>query len=321
MANEMLDVQNVKKYFPISNGLFAKKTYVKAIDDVSINVEKGEILSLVGESGSGKSTLAKLVNGLIEADNGAITFKDKDLTNESEKVWRSYRRPMQMIFQDPFASLSPKMKIKDIVGEPLIIHYPKMSKRNREDLVKETLETCGIGSDHLDKYPHEFSGGQRQRVGIARALILKPELIVLDEPVSALDVSVQAQILNLLKDLQEKFQLTYLFISHDLSVVEHLSDNVAVMYLGNIVEVASKENLFDDPKHPYTQALLSSVPHSDPAVQRERVILSGEIPSAADPPTGCKFHTRCPFAMDICKQVAPEMQTLENGTQVACHLY
>lgn len=321
MSNNMLDVQNVKKYFPISNGLFAKKTFVKAIDDVSFSIKKGKILSLVGESGCGKSTLARLVNGMAEADTGQIIFKNKNLTHENEKTWRSYRKPMQMIFQDPSASLSPKMKVKDIVEEPLIIHYPGMSTTERRKLVHETLDTCGMGEQHLEKYPHQLSGGQQQRIGISRALVLRPELIVLDEPVSALDVSVQAQILNLLMDLQEEFNLTYLFISHDLSVVEHISDHVAVMYLGNIVEITSKETLFDDPKHPYTQALLSSVPQSDPEKQRERIILSGEIPDASNPPQGCKFHTRCPFAMDICKKVVPEMQTLENGTQVACHLY
>ncbi|MFD2211469.1 ABC transporter ATP-binding protein [Virgibacillus halophilus] len=317
----VLDIQNLKKYFSISNGLFAKKTFVKAIDDVSFSVKKGETLSLVGESGCGKSTLAKLVNGLIQADNGKIIFKDRDLTHESERGWRPYRQPMQMIFQDPYASLSPKMKVKEIVAEPLKIHHPNMTKMEREKLVQETLYTCGIGYHHLDKHPHEFSGGQRQRIGIARALVLRPELLVLDEPVSALDVSVQAQILNLLKDLQEEFNLTYLFISHDLSVVEHISNNIAVMYLGDIVEIAAKKNLFEDPKHPYTQALLSSVPNIDPKVKRERIILSGEIPNAASPPEGCKFHTRCPLAMDICKKVRPHMQTLGDGGQVSCHLY
>lgn len=320
-AKEILEVDRLKKYFPISRGLFAKKDYVKAVDDVSFSIKKGDTVSIVGESGCGKSTLARLVNGLIQADTGKIVFKDHDLTHESEETWRSFRQPMQMIFQDPYASLSPKMKIKDLVGEPLKIHRPDMSAADREKTVRETLDICGIGQHHLEKHPHQFSGGQRQRIGIARALVLRPELMVLDEPVSALDVSVQAQILNLLKDLQEEYNLTYLFISHDLSVVEHISNDVAVMYLGNIVELAPKETLFEDPKHPYTQALLSSVPHPDPNVRKERITLKGEIPNAMNPPSGCKFHTRCPFAMDICKKARPEMQTLDNGSEVACHLY
>lgn len=320
-SNPVLEIKHIKKYFKISKGWFAEKKYVKAVDDVSFSIEKGRTASIVGESGCGKSTLARLVNGLIEADSGEIVFKGNDLTHKNEAVWRTFRQPMQMIFQDPYASLSPQMKIKDLVAEPLLIHYPEMSKKEIEKIVQKTLDICGIGSQHLGKYPHQFSGGQRQRIGIARALVLRPELVILDEPVSALDVSVQAQILNLLKDLQEKFDLTYLFISHDLSVVNHISDDVAVMYLGNIVEISSRDTLFESPKHPYTQALLSSVPDKDPKFKRERIILKGEIPNAANPPSGCKFHTRCPFAMDVCKKVAPVMQTLDNGTQVACHLY
>lgn len=321
MSNVILDLQDVKKHFEISNGLFAKKTIVKAVDGVSLAVERGKTTSIVGESGCGKSTLARLANGLLDATDGKITFKETDLTNENEATWRKFRQPMQMIFQDPYGSLSPQMKIKDLVEEPLLIHKPDMPKKDREKLVMETLDICGIGKHHLNKYPHQFSGGQRQRIGIARALVLRPEFIILDEPVSALDVSVQAQILNLLADLQEQFNLTYLFISHDLSVVEHISDEVAVMYLGNVVEVATKEQLFEDPKHPYTKALISSVPHADPTMKRERIVLKGEIPNAANPPAGCKFHTRCPFAMDKCKSVVPEMQTLDNGTRTACHLY
>lgn len=320
-SNVILDIQNAKKHFEISNGLFAKKTIVKAVDGVSLSVERGSTTSIVGESGCGKSTLARLANGLLVLSDGSIMFKNTDLTHENEKTWRKFRQPMQMIFQDPYGSLSPQMKIKDLVGEPLIIHKPEMSKEEREKIVQETLDICGIGNHHLNKYPHQFSGGQRQRIGIARALVLRPEFIILDEPVSALDVSVQAQILNLLDDLQEQFNLTYLFISHDLSVVEHISDKVAVMYLGNIVEVASKEQLFKNPKHPYTQALISSVPDADPNIQKERIVLKGEIPNAANPPAGCKFHTRCPFAMEKCKTIAPEMIKMENGTETACHLY
>lgn len=320
-SDTVLEITNLKKYFPISKGIFAKKAHVKAIDDVSFSIRKGETASIVGESGCGKSTLARLVNGLIEADEGKIVFKDKDLTHEKENVWRSYRQPMQMIFQDPYASLSPKIKVKDLVGEPLKVHRPTMSKTERLQLVEETLDICGIGRHHLNKYPHQFSGGQRQRIGISRALVLHPELMILDEAVSALDVSVQAQILNLLRDLQERFDLTYFFISHDLSVVEHISDTIIVMYLGNIVEIADKQTLFHDPKHPYTKALLSSIPQTHPKNQREKIVLQGEIPNAAEPPSGCKFHTRCPMAMDICKKVRPEMQTIEDVSQVACHLY
>ena len=319
--NVILNIQDIKKHFEISNGLFAKKTVVKAVDGVSLSVEKGSTTSIVGESGCGKSTLARVANGLLEATDGKLEFKQTDLTHENEKVWRQYRQPMQMIFQDPYGSLSPQMRIKDLVAEPLMIHRPSMPKEEREKLVAETLDICGIGKHHLNKYPHQFSGGQRQRIGIARALVLRPEFIILDEPVSALDVSVQAQILNLLDDLQEQFNLTYLFISHDLSVVEHISDKVAVMYLGNIVEVATKEELFENPKHPYTKALISSVPHTDPSKKRERIVLKGEIPNAANPPSGCKFHTRCPFAMEHCKTDVPTMQTLDNGTETACHLY
>lgn len=320
-TNNILEVKNLKKHFEISNGLFSSSTYVKAVHDVSFSIKKGETFSLVGESGCGKSTLGRLVNGLITADEGKIIFKGNDMTEASEKTWRSYRQPMQMIFQDPYGSLSPRQKVKDLVEEPLLIHNLSLSRQERQERVRKTLDICGIGKHQLDKYPHEFSGGQRQRVGIARALILNPEMIISDEPVSALDVSVQAQVLNLLKDLQEEYGLTYLFISHDLSVVEHLSNNVAVMYLGEIVEKAPRDVIFNQPKHPYTQALLSSVPTPDPNSDKERIVLKGEIPSASNPPSGCKFHTRCPFAMDICKRVAPEMQTLENGTRTACHLY
>lgn len=228
---------------------------------------------------------------------------------------------MQMVFQDPFASLSPRMKIKDILKEPLDIHFKQMNSKEKDTLVMNLLEKCGISEFHLNKYPHEFSGGQRQRIGIARALILQPDLIIADEPVSALDVSIQSQILNLMKDLQKEFDLTYLFISHDLSVVEHISDRVGVMYLGDLVEVATKEKIFTDPKHPYTQALLSSIPQMDPTVKREPIILSGEIPSADNPPTGCKFHTRCPFATDECKQKVPDKQNIDDDQMVACHLY
>lgn len=320
-ANSLLQVRDLKKHFPLSNGLFSRKEFVKAVDNVSFSIEKGETFSLVGESGCGKSTTGRLINGLLDADDGKIIYKNNDLAGAKEKVWHSYRKSMQMIFQDPYASLSPKMKIKDAVAEPLIIHEPHLSNEKRLERVRETLEVCGISSHHLNKYPHEFSGGQRQRIGIARALIVQPELIIADEPVSALDVSVQAQVLNLLQDLQEDFGLTYLFISHDLSVVEHVSNRIAVMYLGNIVEITSRDRIFSDPKHPYTKALISSMPSMDPNHKRERIILQGEIPNAVNPPKGCKFHTRCPFAMDICKAVKPSPQKLDNETEVSCHLY
>lgn len=322
MNNEtLIEVKDVKKYFPLSKSMFAEKKHVKAVDGVSFYIKKGETFGLVGESGCGKSTTGRLINGLIKADSGEVNFKGKGLANASEKIWKKYRRPMQMIFQDPYASLSPRMRVKDILMEPLTIHFPKMSRKEKNNVVTELMEKCGISEHHLNKFPHEFSGGQRQRIGIARALVLQPELLIADEPVSALDVSIQSQILNLLKDLQEEYNLTYLFISHDLSVVEHISDRVGVMYLGNIVETATKEALFNDPKHPYTQALLSSIPQPDPKKKRETIMLSGEIPSAANPPSGCKFHTRCPFAMDICKVKVPEMKQLDNDQFAACHLY
>ncbi|WP_257349288.1 ABC transporter ATP-binding protein [Pseudalkalibacillus decolorationis] len=317
----LIDIKNVKKYFPLSKKWFAEKRYVKAVDGISFFIKKGETFGLVGESGCGKSTTGRLINGLIKVDSGEVNFKGTNLANVSEKSWKQYRKPMQMVFQDPYASLSPRMKVKDILLEPLLIHYPKMPRNEKKMLVTELLEKCGISEFHLDKYPHEFSGGQRQRIGIARSLILRPELIIADEPVSALDVSIQSQILNLMKDLQEEFGLTYLFISHDLSVVEHISDRVGVMYLGSLVEIATKQQIFEDPKHPYTQALLSSIPQPDPKKKRESVILSGEIPSASNPPSGCKFHTRCPVAMDICKEKVPELQQLDIEQNVACHLY
>ncbi len=322
MKDEVLiDIKDVKKHFPLSKKWFAEKKYVKAVDGVSFSIKKGETFGLVGESGCGKSTTGRLINGLIKADSGEIKFKGKNLANISEKDWKKYRKPMQMVFQDPYASLSPRLKVKDILSEPLKIHYPKMPNDEKKKLVTELMDKCGISEFHLEKYPHEFSGGQRQRIGIARSLILRPELIIADEPVSALDVSIQSQILNLMKDLQEEFGLTYLFISHDLSVVEHISDRVGVMYLGNLVEIARKRQIFEDPKHPYTQALLSSIPQPDPKKKRETIVLTGEIPSAANPPSGCKFHTRCPAAMEICRKIVPELKQLGREQYTACHLY
>ncbi|NGP45122.1 dipeptide ABC transporter ATP-binding protein [Bacillaceae bacterium SIJ1] len=322
MKDEILvEVKDVKKHFPLTKKWFAEKKVVKAVDGVSFSIKKGETFSLVGESGCGKSTTGRLINGLIKTDSGEVIYKGERLTNLSEKEWKKYRKPMQMVFQDPYASLSPRMKVKDILLEPLTIHYPKMPSAEKDQLVTELMGKCGISEFHLEKYPHEFSGGQRQRIGIARSLILRPEIIIADEPVSALDVSIQSQILNLMKDLQEEYDLTYLFISHDLSVVEHISDRVGVMYLGNLVEVASKQQLFESPKHPYTQALLSSIPQPDPKRKREEIVLRGEIPSASNPPSGCKFHTRCPFAMDVCRTKVPEMKEIDEGHVTACHLY
>lgn len=322
MNNDILiEVKDVKKHFPLPKAWFEERKYVKAVDGVSFSIKRGETFGLVGESGCGKSTTGRLINGLIKTDSGEVNFKGENVANASEKVWKKYRKQMQMVFQDPFASLSPRMKVKDILMEPLTVHFPKMTTAEKEKIVGGLLGKCGISEFHLNKFPHEFSGGQRQRIGIARALILQPELIIADEPVSALDVSIQSQILNLMKDLQEEFGLTYLFISHDLSVVEHISDRVGVMYLGNLVEVATKEQIFKAPKHPYTQALLSSIPIADPKRKREQIILTGEIPNAANPPSGCKFHTRCPHAMDICKTKVPEQRQLDQDQMVACHLY
>lgn len=322
MSEEILvDVKNVQKFFPLTKGWFKPSNYVRAVDGISFSIKKGETFGLVGESGCGKSTTGRLINGLIDANGGEILFKGVDIVNLPERKWKDYRIKMQMVFQDPFASLSPRMRVKDILMEPLAIHFPRMPKKEKMEKVIALLKKCGISEFHLNKFPHEFSGGQRQRISIARALILQPELIIADEAVSALDVSIQSQILNLMKDLQEEYGLTYLFISHDLSVVEHISDRVGVMYLGDLVEVAPKKEIFNDPKHPYTKSLLSSIPQPDPKLKREKIILSGEIPSASNPPSGCKFHTRCPAAMEICKKEVPLMKNVSEEQRVACHLY
>lgn len=320
-ADHLVEVKNLKKHFPLKTGWFQEKQVVKAVDGISFSIQKGETLGLVGESGCGKSTVGRLINGLIESDAGEINFEGKDLANASVNEWKEYRQKMQMVFQDPYASLSPRMKIKDILREPLDIHFKHMSSKEKMERITSLMDKCGISKFHLDKYPHEFSGGQRQRIGIARALILQPKLIIADEPVSALDVSIQSQILNLMRDLQDEFNLTYLFISHDLSVVEHISDRVGVMYLGELVEISPKEKIFKDPKHPYTKALLSSIPQIGVKRDREKIILSGDIPSASNPPSGCKFHTRCPLAMDICKRDIPIKNQLTDDQMVACHLY
>ncbi|MGZ4135879.1 MAG: ABC transporter ATP-binding protein [Tumebacillaceae bacterium] len=320
MSDVLLEVKNLKKYFPIRGGTFGRKTGdVKAVDDISFAIRKGETFGLVGESGSGKSTTGRTILRLTDKTAGEVTYNGVDIHSLSKKDLRGIRPKMQLVFQDPYSSLNPRMRIGDAIGEALVDHG-LVSPQEVRERVMEVLDLCGLAHYHIDRYPHEFSGGQRQRIGIARALILNPEFIVADEPVSALDVSIQAQIINLFSDLQEKQELTYLFISHDLSVVEHLCSTIAVMYLGSIVELAPRDELFDRPLHPYTQALLSAVPIPDPTLKRERIVLRGDIPSPANPPSGCKFHTRCPLATDLCREAVPTYQDVGGGHFVACHL-
>lgn len=321
MQKPVLEVNGLKKYFDIKGGPLGRKVgEVKAVDGVSFTVMEGEILGIVGESGCGKSTTGKSILRLIEPTEGEVLFEDQNITNMNGEEMRKLRKDMQIIFQDPYASLNPRHTVEKIVGEPLLIHGMKSSEE-RKERVQELLETVGLSAYHASRYPHQFSGGQRQRIGIARALANNPKLIICDEPVSALDVSIQSQILNLMEDLRNQFNLTYVFIAHDLSVVKHISDRIGVMYLGRMVELSDKDSLYDDPKHPYTQALLSAVPLPDPDVQKERIILQGDVPSPANPPAGCAFHTRCPYAMDICKEVRPEFKPMEDNHFVACHLY
>lgn len=315
----IISVQNLKKQFQVAGGLFEKKEFVNAVLDVSFDIKEGETFSLVGESGCGKSTTGRLITRLIDPTAGKIFVNGNDVAQAKYRELTQLRETVQMIFQDPYASLNPRMKVKDLIAEPLVIHT-KLSKEEREKLVYEMLEIVGLNVEHANRYAHEFSGGQRQRIGIARALITKPKLIIADEPVSALDVSIQSQILNLLKRLQKEFNLSYLFISHDLSVVEHISHRVGVMYLGTIVEQGEKEAIFNNPLHPYTKALLSSVPIADPTLRREKMVLMGDIPNPKNPPTGCTFHTRCPFAMDICKNKVPIIRQVNAQQAVACHL-
>ena len=318
MPNSILKVENLKKSFQIAGGLFQKKQYVNAVIDVSFEIEEGTTFSLVGESGCGKSTTGRLITRLIAPTNGSIIVDGKEVATAKQSELKHLRQNVQMIFQDPYASLNPRMKVKELIGEPLEIHT-KLSKAEREKLVLEMLEVVGLNAEHADRYAHEFSGGQRQRLGIARALITKPKLIIADEPVSALDVSIQSQILNLLKQLQQEYKISYLFISHDLSVVEHISHYIGVMYLGSIVEIGRKETIFNEPKHPYTQALIASVPIADPTLRKKKIVLTGDIPNPKNPPSGCTFHTRCPFASDICKQAIPEMRKINEEQSVACH--
>jgi oligopeptide transport system ATP-binding protein len=320
----LLDVQNLVMHFPLTQGIIFQRKVgaVQAVDGVSFSVKKGETLGLVGESGCGKSTTGRAILQLYKPTSGNVIFDGLDLTKLDSTRMRRMRRHLQMIFQDPYASLNPRMTVGNIVSEPMQIHK-LVPKGQRTQRVQELLQTVGLNPYFANRYPHEFSGGQRQRIGIARALAANPDFIVCDEPVSALDVSIQAQIVNLLEDLQDQFGLTYLFIAHDLSVVRHISDRVAVMYLGKIVELADRNELYDNPLHPYTKALLSAVPIPDPVIEkrRERIILTGDVPSPINPPTGCHFHTRCPYVMDVCKKVDPLFAEQDPGHFVACHLY
>lgn len=323
-TDTILELQDVKKYFPIRAGIFQRNVgNVKAVDGITLSVKKGETIGIVGESGCGKSTTGRTIIRLYEPTDGRIIFKGQDITHMPEsQLRRTIRKDIQMVFQDPFATLNPRKTIRSIIKEPLITHN-LYSGKEREEKVRELMNVVGLNSTFINRYPHEFSGGQRQRIGIARALALNPELIIADEPVSALDVSIQAQVINLMEDLQEEFGLTYIFISHDLSVVRHISDRVGVMYLGKMMELAEKEDLYADPLHPYTQALLSAVPVPKKAnsIKRERIVLKGELPSPSNPPAGCVFHTRCPAATDICRQLVPEFKEVKTGHFVACHLY
>lgn len=315
----LLKVENITKEFPIYGGLFSKQVgAVKAVQDISFEIHKGETLGLVGESGCGKSTLGRSLIRLIEPSSGKIFFKNKEITHASGTELRELRKKMQIIFQDPYASLNPRMTIGSILEEPLIIHNLYNSAKDRQDRVRELISLVGLRPEHLTRYPHEFSGGQRQRVGIARALAVNPELIICDEPVSALDVSIQAQVINLLMELQQKLGLTYIFIAHDLKVVEHVSHRVAVMYLGKIVELATSDELYKNPQHPYTKALLSAIPIPDPKPRTERIILTGDVPSPLNPPTGCQFHPRCPIADLNCSKQPPVLKSGDGQHYVSC---
>jgi oligopeptide transport system ATP-binding protein len=320
LKHPLLQVKNLRKYFPIKSGVFSRVSgYVYAVDDISFSLKSGETIGLVGESGCGKSTTARVILRLIEPTSGEVIFDEKRIFDLNRKKLQRLRREIQIIFQDPYSSLNPRMTVEGIVGEALSFHNIARGSEKRNRVVY-LLERVGLRSEHLKRYPHEFSGGQRQRIGIARALALNPKLIIGDEPVSALDVSVQAQVLNLLMELQEEFHLSYLIIAHDLRVVEHIADRVAVMYLGKIVEMASSLDLYREPLHPYTEALLSAIPIPDPKMKKQRILLPGDIPSPIDPPPGCRFHTRCKYRMDQCDKIEPEFKQVKSGHWVACIL-
>ena len=318
MGAPLIELQNLKKYFPVAGGFLQKQKHLRAVDDVSLRIETGETMGLVGESGCGKSTIGRTMLRLYEPTGGKIFYEGTDITRGS---MTPYRKKMQIVFQDPYSSLNPRMTVGDIVGEPLDIHRMFASKAERQDRIREKLALVGLNSEHMSRYPHEFSGGQRQRISIARSLMLNPKFMVCDEPVSALDVSIQAQIINMLMKLQQQLALTYLFIAHDLSVVRHISNRVGVMYLGSLVELTRSDELYHHPLHPYTQALLSAIPIPDPDVTRarKRTPLQGDVPSPIDPPLGCTFHTRCPYARDICKAVRPTFREVEPEHLCACH--
>jgi oligopeptide/dipeptide ABC transporter ATP-binding protein len=321
MAEKLLEVKNLVKHFPVRGGVFSRiRDYVRAVDGISFDIAERETLGLVGESGCGKSTAGRAILRLIEPTSGEVIFKGTNIIDLEREKMRLLRREMQIIFQDPYASLNPRMTIGSIVGEPLTIHKIARGKK-RDEQVAEILDKVGLRPEHMRRYPHEFSGGQRQRIGIARALALNPKVIIADEPVSALDVSIQAQVINLLQDLQKEYGIAYLVISHDLSVVQHICDRIAVMYLGEIVEIAEADELIMSPRHPYTEALLSAVPVPDPSasVKKERIILRGDVPSPVNPPSGCRFHTRCPYKEDICSIEVPPLQVLSGVHMTACH--
>ena len=318
--DSLVEVENLVKYFPVRGGVLQSTVAeVKAVENVSFAVKRGETLGLVGESGCGKTTIGRMLLRLIEPTSGSIRFEGQDILELHGKQLKKLRREMQIIFQDPFSSLDPRTPVGDSIGEGLLIHGVR-NRRERHEQVIQIMRKVGLEDYHAKRYPHEFSGGQRQRIGIARALVLRPKFLVCDEPVSALDVSIQSQVLNLLRELQHEFGLTYIFIAHNMSVVEHISDRVAVMYLGKLVELADRHEMYRNPQHPYTQALMSAIPVPNPKIKRERIILKGDVPSPLNPPSGCRFHPRCPVAIDICSQVEPPLIDLGDGHMAACHL-